>query len=228
MAGAGSRFANAGIYTPKPLIEVENKTLIEHSIKSFDVEGKFIFITRDFGEPHNSSLSNLLKTLRPESVEIKINTVTGGAVESIIAARDYIDNDEPLVVYNCDQKILWDSQKVLDYIENYDPDSLLVLYKSVNPANSFAEVSGRYVLRTVEKNPISDNALIGFHYWCKGRDFCKSADQLIKNYRESGTPECYVSETYNYLVRIIDAYFIEDGVYIPLGTPEDLNKYENR
>ena len=50
MAGLGTRFQKIGIDKPKPLIVVNGKTLIEHSIDSFNVKGKFIFITRDFDD----------------------------------------------------------------------------------------------------------------------------------------------------------------------------------
>ncbi len=49
MAGLASRFTNEGYKIPKPLIEVNNMTLIEHTIKTLDLEGRYIFITRDFG-----------------------------------------------------------------------------------------------------------------------------------------------------------------------------------
>lgn len=225
MAGAGSRFANAGFDTPKPLIEVMGKAMVEHAIRSFDVDGRFIFITRDFGELHNRILSNVLKTLRPESIEIKIDTVTSGAVESALHAQRFIDNDSPLVIYNCDQKIDWDADVLLNHIEEKDPDALLVLYKSTNPCNSFAEIVDNNIVRVAEKNPISDNALIGFHYWKHGSDFCASASKLMDHYRSSGSPECYVSETYNYLYKKVSAYFIANNVYIPLGTPEDVSKF---
>jgi len=225
MAGAGSRFVDVGIDIPKPLIEVLGNTLIEHAIKSFDVEGRFIFITRDYGKSYNNTLSTILKTLRPESIEIKVSSVTSGAVESVLRAQEFIDNDDSLVVYNCDQKIEWDPYVLLNHIKNKDPSALLVLYKSTNPKNSFAEISDDNIVRVAEKNPISDNALIGFHYWKHGSDFCTSANKLMDHYRSSGSPECYVSETYNYLYKKINAYFIANNVYVPLGTPEDVSKF---
>ena len=42
MAGLGSRFKNVGIDTPKPLIVVNNKHLVEHSVSSLDIDGKYI------------------------------------------------------------------------------------------------------------------------------------------------------------------------------------------
>lgn len=73
MAGAGTRFENAGVKGPKPLIEVLGKSLIEYSVESFDVPGRFVFVTRDFKDADdNQRLSALLKKLRPESVEVRL------------------------------------------------------------------------------------------------------------------------------------------------------------
>lgn len=225
MAGAASRFVKVGIDIPKPLIEVLGKTLIEHSIQSFPVDEKFIFITRDFGKTYNKQLARLLKTLCPNSIEIKIDGVSSGAVETCLAAEEYINNSEPLIIYNCDQKIQWDHNVLLRYLKDNDPEALLVLYNSKDPKNSFAEIKNDVVINVVEKNPISENALIGFHYWKNGSDFCSSAERLMKSYRSSGSPECYISETYNYLLKKIDPFFVSNNVYIPLGTPEDIQKF---
>lgn len=227
MAGLGSRFQKAGIREPKPLITVLGKTLIEWSVSSFDVEGRFIFITREFDDPeYNTQLSALLKLLRPESIEIKISTVTSGATETALLAREYIDNDEPLVIYNCDQYINWDAQQFLEFVQTNDCDAALVLYNSRDPKNSFAEIDDSRITSLVEKQAISNHALIGFHYWAHGQDFVDSADELMRNFRIEGNPECYISETFNYLEDVeILPYHVADHVYVPLGTPEDVAKY---
>ena len=46
MAGLGSRFSERGFVTPKHLIKVDKKTLIELAIESLDIEGDYIFILR--------------------------------------------------------------------------------------------------------------------------------------------------------------------------------------
>ena len=43
MLGLGQRFKD-NTDVPKPLIEVDGKTLIEHSIESLNIKGKYIFI----------------------------------------------------------------------------------------------------------------------------------------------------------------------------------------
>lgn len=227
MAGAGSRFTKIGQLTPKPLIPVLNKTLIEHSIDSFNVDGKFIFITREFDNPKdNELLSEILKNKRPESIEIKIKSLTRGATESALAIKDLIDNEEPLVIYNCDQIINWNPLNFLNFIKEKNPDAALVIHDSDDPKHSYAEIRNKKIVKLVEKKAISNHALIGFHYWKHGSDFVYSAEQLLSEFFKDGKPECYISETFNYLQnKNILPYHIPNNNYIPLGTPEDVSKY---
>ena len=46
MAGAGSRFKDAGYIFPKPLIEINNKPMIQIVLDSLNLEGNFIFIVQ--------------------------------------------------------------------------------------------------------------------------------------------------------------------------------------
>ena len=227
MAGAGSRFQKAGIKEPKPLISVLGKTLIEHSISSFNVYGRFIFLTREFDDPEdNVKLSALLKEKRPESIEIKLTAMTSGATESALFAKDLINSDEPLVIYNCDQLINWDINDFLNFLEEKKPDAAVVLYNNKDPKNSFAEIEKGVITRLVEKKAVSNHALIGFHYWARGKDFVSSASALMDKFRENGSPECYISETFNYLNnQTILPYHIANHLFVPLGTPEDVSKY---
>lgn len=228
MAGAGSRFQKTGVKDPKPLINVLGKTLIEHSIDSFNVEGRFIFITREFDDPaDNEKLSAILKHCRPESIEIKLTAMTSGATESALFAKELIDNDDPLVIYNCDQLINWNPDDFLNFLKDKNPDAAVVLYNSKDPKNSFAEISDGVITNFVEKKAVSNHALIGFHYWAKGCDFISSAQKLIEYFRVNGSPECYVSETFNYMdtSQVKLPYHIANHLYIPLGTPEDVSKY---
>lgn len=227
MAGAGSRFLSAGISLPKPLIKVFNKTLIEYSIESFNVPARYIFITREFDDPlHNVELSKTLKSLLPNSIEIRVKNITSGATQTALAASDLLDNDQPLVIYNCDQLLRWNPIDFMDFIKKRNPEAALVLYNSRDPKNSFAEINNGSVTRVVEKDPISSHALVGFHYWAHGRDFVYSAKKLMESFVINGKPECYISETFNYLKnKEIIPYHISPNLYVPLGTPADVAKF---
>jgi len=232
MAGLGTRFSNEGFKLPKPLIETNGKTLIEHSISTLGVEGKYIFITRKYDNPeHNVLLTKRLKEIQPNSIEIQLDKPTRGATETALAAKEYIDNNEPLIITNCDQITDWDASKFNEFISNPNIEGVVVTYPSTNPKNSFAIVKDDRVVKLVEKQSVSDIALIGVHYWREGYMFVETAEMLLEDFREEGRPECYISETYNYLIHTganIKNYHISANEYIPLGTPYDLKIYEGK
>ena len=232
MAGLGTRFANEGFELPKPLIETNGKTLIEHSISTLGVEGKYIFITRKYDNPeHNVILTKRLKEIEPNCIEVQLDSPTRGATETVLKAKKYINDNEPLIITNCDQITDWDVNKFNDFISNPNIEGVVVTYPSTNPKNSFAIVEDDQVVKLVEKRPVSDIALIGVHYWKHGLDFVKTAEALLNDFEEEGRPECYISETYNYLIRTgakIKNYHISANEYIPLGTPYDLKIYEGK
>jgi dTDP-glucose pyrophosphorylase len=229
MAGLGSRFSKNGIKTPKPLIVVNGKTLIEHAVESLGIFGRYIFITRKYDDnQYNQTLSSILKQLDPNSVEIQIDKVTSGCSETCLYAKELIDNDDELIITNCDQLMNWDAKSFMEMVKPLNVDGAVVLFKSKDPKNSFVEIEDKKVVSVVEKNPISDNALVGIHYWKNGKDFVASSENLLKHFRLSGMPECYISETYNYLIengKTILPFFIPKNSYIPLGTPEDVSIY---
>ena len=232
MAGLGTRFANEGFELPKPLIETHGKTLIEYSVSSLGISGKFIFITRKYDNPQlNIILSKRLKEIAPDSVEIQLDKPTRGSVETALAAKKYINNSSPLIITNSDQITDWSAEDFIEFISNPNIDGVVVTYPSTNPKNSFAVVEDNHVVKLVEKNPVSDIALIGVHYWKEGQTFVKSAEKLLDSFEKEGRPECYISETYNYLIEWgmkIKHYPISANEYISLGTPYDLKIYEGK
>jgi len=227
MAGLGSRFSNNGVLVPKPLIRVNGKTLIEHSVESLGIKGQYIFVTRKYEDTnYNKELTSILKKISSDCIEIQIDSVTSGASETALYAKNLIDNDEELIISNCDQLLYWDHNNFIETAKNLNADGSVLLFKSKDSKNSFAEINEDKIINIVEKRAISDNALVGVHYWKHGKDFVESALNLLEQFRSNGLPECYISETYNFLIaknKKISPYFISKNSYIPLGTPEDIS-----
>lgn len=231
MAGLGLRFKKNGIITPKPLITVNNKTLIEHSVDSLGINGKYIFITRKYeDEKNNIILSKILKKIKPDSIEICLEKDQYGAADAALYAKNYINNDEELIITNCDQVLNWNVNDFINFIKSKNVQASVVLFKSKDPKNSFAEIENNIITKIVEKEVISENALVGVHYWKNGKDFVYSAEKLLSEYRQNGLSECYISSTYNYLINKkikVLPFFIQKNGYSSLGTPEDIDIYLN-
>jgi len=145
-------------------------------------------------------------------------------------AKKHIDNNQPLIIANCDQIMHWDSQKFINEIEKRQCDGCVVTYYTATPKNSYVKLDANgFAIQIAEKKVISNLSLNGIHYWKKGRDFVRSSESMImKNIRVNN--EFYVAPTYNELIRegkrIIN-YHIDASQHNAVGTPEDLKRYEN-
>lgn len=228
MAGDGNRFKDIGIDTPKPLIVTNGKTLIEHTINSLNIDGHYIFITKKYeNEEYNKKLTQIFEDSVNSFTEIQVYGKQYGTSYSALHAKDYINNDDELILTNCDQVLDWNSQEFLK-ISRSNGDGSLLLHESDSHKHSYALIENNKVTKLAEKNPISSSALVGLHYWKRGSDFVYSAEKLIKDSLSFGK-EAYVSLTYNYLIndgKNIIPYFIESNQYISLGTPRDIEIYE--
>jgi dTDP-glucose pyrophosphorylase len=229
LAGDGRRFTDRGFKTPKPLIELLGKPMIQHSIESLNLDGNYIFIIRSHHNIDNK-LTNLLKTIKPSCVVIEVDVLTRGCTDTCLRAKEYINNDMPLIITNCDQILSWNSVIFQNHLLlNQDLDGYVMTYKSSNEQNSFVKLDNdNNAIEFAEKKVISNHALVGFHYWKHGADFVWSAEELI-NRNIMMNNEYYISITYNLLIEVgkkIGIYPLEDTEnYYSVGTPDDMFKY---
>jgi HAD superfamily hydrolase (TIGR01509 family) len=230
MAGAGSRFHQAGYSVPKPLIKVFEKTMIRTSVDTLKLKGidcNYIFVARRYKEQeHNDALKKELLSIDPEATIVYVNELTEGSACTCLYAKYVMNKDLPLFIFNCDQVFNF-SQRTIDTIYNIVNSNLngaVITWKDTNPKNSFCEVSENCLCYNfTEKQPVSDNALIGFHYWRKTGDFISSAEKMVEQKLKFNN-EYYIAPTYNFLDKIINIPITKDECYL-IGTPADLDNY---
>jgi hypothetical protein len=232
MAGLGSRFNSYGFTNIKPLIKLNGKTFIEWSIESVDfsnINTQFIFVIL---EEHRSILENHLKSIKPNCIIESVPCLTRGATETALAARMHIDNESPLIITNSDQIFEWNKEKYLDYLIKTNTDADVVVINETTDKFSYIQLdeNNKYGLRLAEKEVISNNALVGIHYWKKGKYFVNSALELIERNIRSNN-EYYISITYNLLIKNnikVTSYKLSDSEkYLSIGTPEQVFDYLN-
>ena len=225
MAGAGSRFEQAGYTFPKPLIEVNSKPMIQVVVENLNIDANYIYVVqKSHREKYN--LDTMLNLITPGCKIIEVNELTEGAACTALLAKDYINTDSPLFFANSDQFVEWDSNEFMYKMQESDCDGGIVTFKATHPKWSFARIDDNgFVTEVAEKNPISDNATVGFYYWKHGSDFIKYAEQMIeKNIRVNN--EFYVCPVYNQAIEDSKKIRIfESGKMWGLGTPEDLKFY---
>jgi HAD superfamily hydrolase (TIGR01509 family) len=231
MAGAGSRFEEAGYTFPKPLIEVNGKPMIQMVVENLNIDARHIFIVqKSHCEKYN--LRNMLMSISPECTIIEVNGVTEGAACTTLLAEEFIDNNQPLLLANSDQYVDWDSHEFMYSMQgDNEIDAGVLTFKSSHPKWSFVKLDeDGYVSEVAEKNPISDIATVGIYYWNKGSDYVKYARSMIsKENRFNG--EFYVCPVFNEAVednKKIKIFNIARKDMWGLGTPEDLKIFMDK
>ncbi len=230
MAGQGSRFAKAGYEKPKPFIDVDGKPMIVRVLENLAYpDARYILIAR---KEHMEKEAELVKQIEEEfnAIFIPIDKLTEGTACTVLYARKYINNDEPLLIANSDQIV---DMNIADFIDdcknrNLDGSILTFIDEHRDPKWSFAKLDKNNLVTEVkEKVVISEFATVGIYLYAKGKDFVNaSVDMIIENDRVNN--EFYTCPTYNYAIKDgskIGIYNIEFEQMHGIGTPEDLNSF---
>jgi dTDP-glucose pyrophosphorylase len=232
MAGAGSRFSNAGYADPKPLIPINGVPMIKlvvDNIKSKNIKCNFIFICqKEHVKLYNLKL--ILNEFIPGCKIIEIDGITEGAACTVLKAEFLINNNTPLMIANSDQFI---DIQIDDYLRSMDDgkfDGYIMTMTASDPKWSFVGFDNNgNINQVVEKKVISEEATVGIYNFLTGSLFVNAAKQMIAA-NDRVNNEFYVAPVYNYMIKNnskVGYYNIGsefDGMY-GLGTPDDLNKF---
>tara|TARA_Y100000289_G_scaffold14234_1_gene13371 strand:- start:13541 stop:14149 length:609 start_codon:yes stop_codon:yes gene_type:complete len=166
----------------------------------------------------NNQMDKVLRSKFGDDITIVIaETETEGTVSSCLLAEKYIDNDLSLSITTLDMYFEphFDPSKV-------DGDGTLLTFDANNPAYSYSLLGeDGFVVKTAEKQVISNNAHAGLYHFGKGSDFVRLSKEMIKRDIRVKN-EFYVAPLYN--------LFIEEGKKIAIlpidrlwsmGTPDE-------
>ena len=232
MAGKGSRFQKAGYEIPKPLIPIHGKPMIQVVINNLRPEypHRFIFLClREHVD--RDKINRQLTSWSPGCKIIIVNSVTEGAACTVLLAKDYINNNDPLMIANSDQWVDIDIDDYLNLMDKDDIDGLIMTMKANDPKWSFVRLNNQgQAIEVVEKQVVSNEATVGIYNYKRGKDFVEAAESMIgKNLRVNN--EFYVAPAYDEMIAKgmkLAIYNIGeelDGMY-GLGIPSDLQKFE--
>ena len=231
MAGMGSRFKNEGYSIPKYMIKIKGKTLFERSMKGLplNIAEKIVFICL---ESHNKfEVDKFIKNhISHKNIKIlKINETTRGQAETVFKAEHLIDDEDEMLIYNIDTEFY--SKDLSDILKNRSSDIDGILGAFINKSKdnkwSFASINENgIVIKTTEKEKISDYALTGLYHFRKANIFFKIAKKWIEEDKKV-EGEFYIAPMYNDLIEV-GGKFILNMVdsFIPLGTPQEVIRFE--
>ena len=208
MAGVSKRFKDAGITTPKPFLEVAQCPLIQYALGSLSkLHGRFEFIVNQEVASHPG-----IKQLPIGCLHI-LHQQTPGPLQTILAIKDCLANEEELLIMDCDSCL--DEYELKDAVEVFRKSGAnggVTVRMTTDPLCSYAEVDSTYwVSETREKDVFSRWSTTGPYWFKSGNSFLAAAQKAANAHHVS------ISPVYNYLSKV---KAVPVGSFKHLGTPE--------
>ena len=237
MSGQGNRFIKAGYQTPKPLIRVEGKPIIEHVLNMFPEEEDIIFICN---EEHltNTGMREILQRLKPQATIISIPVHQKGPAYAITYAFDIIDDNEDVMVSYCDFTQNWNYSEFKQKVKDLEVAGAIPAYTGFHPHLLHKNLYGgilcddnNMIIDYKEKHcftekPEDSHHSSGAYYFSTGKLLKKYTSEVIHHDINVGG-EHYMSLLYYLFLRDnLPIYAPEVSHFMQWGTPEDLEEYE--
>lgn len=211
-AGKGERFVKHGLSTPKPLLKINNVTMLERSINSLKPlpEDQVIIIT--------FSDHKIPKSDKYEMLEI--TQQTRGQLETFMFAKNKIRYNR-VVIYNCDTYF---ESNELENLLSGDDDGIIPCSQEEGTAWSFCRIDqNKNVTQVAEKKRISDWASVGYYYFKDKNLLFQLAHEELSEVTDK---EVYVAPLYErYLSLGLNIKMAAVEKFLPFGTIEQVQDY---
>jgi NDP-sugar pyrophosphorylase family protein len=227
MCGEGKRFKDAGYTVPKYLIAINGKPMIHYAVESLQIHGTIYFVVKRQHLEEYPFLEKMLLALGDKV--IVCDRPTGGAAETLLLAKDHIENlDAPLLSVNCDQYLEWNPDGFINTLRANPGISYILTFNETDPKCSYVRKNDSDIVVEVrEKVVISDEATVGVYHWSSTRNFFQHAEKMIQDGVKENN-EFYVAPVYNYTIANgspVKSYKINNNEFWPIGTPRDLDVF---
>ncbi|MEY4961581.1 MAG: hypothetical protein RLZZ249_278 [Actinomycetota bacterium] len=230
MGGTGSRFAQAGVKTPKPMISVQGRPMIEQVLENFNFSmvKKAILVTRNEVLSQEAEAQILHSFPRLKIEIVRMDGVSKGPADTVRAASPWLDPDLPLLIANSDQLIIPSALPFMISCMETRANGRILTFEASDPKWSYVSLDELGFVKTVvEKQVISNIATVGVYFFPKTSAFLEAILQM-EAAGDLTNGELYVAPAFNYLngVRVSTASVRDlDLLFFGLGTPEDLNQF---
>lgn len=244
MAGAGSRFVEAGYKISKPAIPTYDRRTGKKKpmvvCATLDLPGaakdgsNVIYIDRDFHKQNGTE--NVILNYFPKAEFITIDYLTEGQASTCLLAEKHINNDEELLIAGCDNGMEIDMEKFDVHRKN--SDVLVFTYRNnesvlANPAaygwmkvDSQNNITGTSIKKAISDTPMNDHAVVATFWFKQGRIFVEAAKKMIKE-NDRIKNEFYVDQVIKHILDFgFKAKVFEIDRYIGWGTPADYELYQ--
>ena len=238
MTGIGQRFKDQGYRSPKPLIEVLGKPIIQWICSMFPENQNFVFLCRD-EHLQTTEMAAILKKISPNAKIVSCEGHKLGPVYTILKCQNEISDENEIIVSYCDYYMHWNFQKFTNEIRLKKPDGAVPCYTGFHPhlipqKNLYASCkvdSDFNLLEIREKFSYEADKTKALHspgtYYFKSGRLLKRYCQKHFDSNEHLNGEFYMSLVYNELVKDKLHVYVPQNIpyFCQWGTPEDLNEF---
>lgn len=245
MAGAGQRFADAGYITSKPAIPTIDRRsgkeypMVVCAVKDLpgvEAGGRNVtFIDRDFHS--KNGVEDAILEHYPKAKFITIDKLTEGQACTCLLAKEYINNDESLLIAGCDNGMVIDAERLNKMTSECDVLAFTYRHNQavLNNPNAYGwlvvddlsqKITGVSIKKAISETPMEDHAIVATFWFKHGRDYVRAAERMIlQNDRINN--EFYVDQVMKHCIELgLDARAFEIDRYIGWGTPRDYEEYQ--
>lgn len=244
MAGAGSRFAEAGYTTSKPAIPTTDRRTGRKlpmvvcavlDLPGVEADGANVtFIDRDFHR--KGGVEDAIKEHFPKASFITVDRLTEGQACTCLLDKDRIDNGGELLIAGCDNGMAFDEEKFA--VEKEKAACLVFTYRHNEAvlekpdaygwmvADDDGNITSTSIKKAISDTPMEDHAVVATFWFRHGHDFVRAAEKMIaEDDRVNG--EFYADQVVKHVLDLgLRARVFEIGRYICWGTPKDYEDYE--
>ncbi|HEC1885115.1 TPA: glycosyltransferase family 2 protein [Campylobacter jejuni] len=230
MAGLSSRFIKAGYNKPKYMLDLKGNTVFFHAVNSFKKyfqDFKILFIYRDVEDTENFIKKECKKLgiISYESIKLKQETLGQAHTVRLGLEIANISNNESILIFNIDTfrpnfslPVALDFSKIDGYLEVFEADGEQWSFVLVDENDN--------VIKTTEKERISNLCSSGLYYFKKAKDFKEIFDKM-KEQNDFSKGELYIAPMYNYLIKkglLIKYHKISLDEIVFCGTPDEYER----
>ena len=231
MSGRGERFRREGYASPKYLLPVGTKPIIQHTLEMFPgCRNVLLIINQVDALEHGKDIEQIIRQFGPHIELSVIETHKDGPGGALLRASHKIHREKPVVVNYCDFGWIWNYNEFLSHLANRD--GVIVTYSGFHPhmlrSTNYAylrHLDGK-VVDIREKESFTENRFN--EYASSGTYGFGSGQMLIDALREQAVQdlrvgnELYISLTYLPLLQAgYDIRHFPIPHFFQWGTPED-------
>ncbi|MDT0631795.1 sugar phosphate nucleotidyltransferase [Rubrivirga sp. S365] len=179
MAGRGTRLRPHTHVTPKPLLPVVGRTMVERIVETFvdslprDFDEAVFVLGPDFGDEVRDQLTEICSRFGIEA-SFGVQETAEGTAHAIAQAGDKLDGECVLVfadtLFTMDQAPDLDADAVVWVMEVEDPSRFGVVVKDGEQITDFVEKP---------ETPISNEAIVGIYYVKEGERLGREIQHLM-------------------------------------------------